>query len=105
MHRPSKPGRTELERLRTAAAPQHYSRQPEIIGADFAARRPANPITLCDGHGADFMTVAGQILMAGHTAPAGDYRDGQWSADAGGVRRPVLSIACNPGCRVVSGRF
>ena len=24
------------------------------------ARRPANPITLCDGHGVDFMTVAGQ---------------------------------------------
>jgi hypothetical protein len=43
--------------------------------------------------------------MAVHTAPAGDYRDGQWSADAGGVRRRVLSIIYNPGCRVVSGRF
>jgi hypothetical protein len=33
-------------------------------GADLAARQPANPITLCDGHGSDFVTVAGQILMA-----------------------------------------
>jgi hypothetical protein len=32
-------------------------------GADLAARRPANPITLCDGHGSDFVTVAGQILI------------------------------------------
>ena len=75
------------------------------IGADFVARRPANPITPCDGHGVDFMTSLGKILMAVHTAPAGDYRDGQWSADAGGVRRRVLSIIYNPGCRVVSGRF
>jgi hypothetical protein len=37
------------------------------IGADLAARRPANPITLCDGHGSEFVTVAGQILMAVHT--------------------------------------
>ena len=77
----------------------------DSIGADFVARRPANPITLCDGHGAGFMTVAGQILMAVRTAPAGDYRGGQWSADAGGVRRPVLPVTCNPGCRVVSGPF
>jgi hypothetical protein len=28
----------------------------------------SNPITLCDGHDVDFVTVTGQILMAVHTA-------------------------------------
>ena len=40
------------------------------FGAEPAARRPANPITLCDGHGVDFATVTGQILMAVHTRVA-----------------------------------
>jgi hypothetical protein len=71
----------------------------------FVARRPANPITLCDGHGAGFMTVTGQILMAVRTAPAGDYRGGRGQLIVGGVRRRVLPVTCNPGCRVVSGRF
>jgi hypothetical protein len=44
--------------LRIALARRSYS----AIGADLAARRPANPITLCDGYGSDFVTVAGQIL-------------------------------------------
>jgi hypothetical protein len=28
-----------------------------------------NPIALCDGHGGDFVTVTGQILMAVHIQP------------------------------------
>jgi hypothetical protein len=43
-------------------------RRPEsAFGADLAARRPANPITLCDDHGIDFVTVAGHIPMAVHS--------------------------------------
>ncbi|HEY2266563.1 MAG TPA: hypothetical protein VGI96_28365 [Streptosporangiaceae bacterium] len=38
-------------------------RTDSAIGADLAARRPANPITLCDSHDSDFVTVAGQILI------------------------------------------
>jgi hypothetical protein len=37
------------------------------IGADLKAQRSANPITLRDGHGSDFVTVTRQILMAVHT--------------------------------------
>jgi hypothetical protein len=40
----------------------------EAFGADLAARRPADPITLCDDRGIDFVTVAGHIPMAVHTA-------------------------------------
>jgi hypothetical protein len=47
----------------------NVTRAESAIGADLAARRPSNPITLCDGHGSDFVTVTGQILMAVHTAP------------------------------------
>src|SRR5258706_5957380 len=49
------------ERANTYRLDRHpYS----AFGSELAARRPANPITLRDGHGADFVIVTGQILMA-----------------------------------------
>jgi len=44
------------------------NRRPE--SATFAVlteQRPTNLITPCDGHGLDFVTATGQILMAVHT--------------------------------------
>jgi hypothetical protein len=37
------------------------------FGADLAARRPANPTTLCDRYDVSFVAAAGQILMTVHT--------------------------------------
>ena len=48
------------------------------------ARWPANPITLCDGHDVDFVTVTGQILMAVHIQLAVVVPD---------TRREVLTCA------------
>jgi hypothetical protein len=42
-------------------------RAESAFGADLAARPPANPITVCDGHEVNFVTATGQILMAVHT--------------------------------------
>lgn len=39
------------------------------LGSELAAQRPANLITLRHGHGAGFVAVTGQILMAVHTRP------------------------------------
>jgi hypothetical protein len=54
-------------------------RKPSRFGVrrGLAARRPANPITLCDGHGVDFVTVTGQILMAVHTRNLGSRFPGE----------------------------
>jgi hypothetical protein len=54
-------GSTSL--ARASVAPE------SAFGAVPAERRPANLITLCDGHGIDFVTVTWQILilMAVHT--------------------------------------
>jgi len=59
--------------LRAEIAKHASGNKPSVFGgasfgADLAARRPANPITLCDDRGVDFVTVAGHIPMAVHTA-------------------------------------
>jgi hypothetical protein len=60
---------------------------PYSAGGELAARRPANLITLRDGHGADFVTVAGQVLMAAHN---GDLHGQPRPATAGvGVLVPA----------------
>ena len=79
-------------------------RAESAIGADFVARRPANPITLCDGHGADFMTGAGQILWPSARRPPGTTAAGsgqlmrRWCAQAGvaGHLRPRLPCRIRP---------
>lgn len=65
------------------------------FGADLAARRPANPITLCDDRGIDFVTVAGHIPMAVRSR-----------ADPGPVRRLVRAGRACSGqvCRSSIGR-
>jgi hypothetical protein len=42
------------------------SRADSAFGADFASRRTANLITLCDGRGVDFVTIAEYIPIAAH---------------------------------------
>ena len=49
------------------ADPKYRTRR-KYSAADLAARRPANPITLCDDRGIDFVTVFGYIPMAVQTA-------------------------------------
>lgn len=44
-------------------------RSHSAIGADLEARQPANPITLCNGHGSDLATITGQTLTAVHPRP------------------------------------
>jgi len=41
--------------------------EPRVIGVRSRSRgtRPANPITLCDGHDAGLVTVTGQVLLVG----------------------------------------
>jgi hypothetical protein len=60
--------RRSARRRHDADHPRHHAR----VGreTELAARRPADPITLRDGHGADFATVAEPILMAVHTRVA-----------------------------------
>jgi hypothetical protein len=61
--------RAYLEDMRETAYPDGATviRAESAIGADLPARRPATPVILCDGHGAGFVTVTRQILMAVHT--------------------------------------
>ena len=63
--------RTELLVMRalTRTSAAVASRAELSIRSRLAAQRPAKPLTLCDGHGADFVTVTGQILMAAHMGP------------------------------------
>jgi hypothetical protein len=50
-------------RALTAVIDKSAQRAESAFGADLAARRSANPITLCDGCGIDFVTVTGRILI------------------------------------------
>src|SRR5262249_8492656 len=49
--------------------------------ADLVARRPANPITLCDGRGVEFVTVNGHIPMTVHRRFREAGRAGKTTAD------------------------
>ena len=66
--RPIAPGKPKPESEVLNACARPGKRLPgeteSAFGADLAARRPANPITLCDDRGIDFVTVAGHIPMA-----------------------------------------
>jgi hypothetical protein len=65
---PIRPEETELAVLRMLTTRDNSRSQPRRVGvrSRLAAQRPAKPLTLCDGHGVDFVTVTGQILMAAH---------------------------------------
>jgi hypothetical protein len=45
--------------------------EKQIFGVQgsVAARRLANPVTFCDGHGVFFVAASGQIRMAADTKP------------------------------------
>ena len=55
--------RRNLDKLRAAAAGACSERGLDMPLEQIAARRSANPITLCDGCGIDFVTVTGRILI------------------------------------------
>ncbi len=87
----SQPGRNRGPITRAERAPNrsYWSPSPQVgrlltatpnrQGADLAARWPANPTTLCDGHDVDFVTVTDQILMA-----STDTRPGMRRRSTGG---------------------
>lgn len=73
--------------------------ETELAGSSVAVRLPANPITLCNGHGVFIVAASGQIRMAadnGRRAREVVHGHGPSSLAARGARgRPL--VACGGG--------